>query len=212
MDKHSLIHQWIKHCVFLCFFSSTCQNLAIISFLKHSNSLDFTAFVISSLILNMGRQMSVYWYCISCFRSKALFLAREWILTMALFSIRCVFLDFSTFSSFRSFVKFDHFLVGIVSKMFFSFDRILSWQNIYSFCFQAFSTIRKSSWSFSDASKAESSERSMFKSVSTEQNSIFVKIHLRFGQSFHLSSLFMVSILCACIAFASIGQFLSIIL
>ena len=174
MDKHSLIHQWIKHCVFLCLFFSTCQNLAITSFLKHSNSLDFTAFVISPLILNMGRQMSIYWYCISCSRSRALFSARGWIFTVALFSMRCVFLDFSTFSSFRSFVKFDHFLVRIGSKIFFSFDRILSWQNIYSFCFQAFSTIRKSSWSFSDASETESSERSIVKSVSHRTEFLFL--------------------------------------
>ena len=85
---------------------------------------------------------------------------------MAIFSMRSVFLNFSTFSSFGGFVKFDHFLIGIQSKIVFSFYRILSWKNISRFSSPAFLADRKSSWTFSDASKLDSRERRMVKSVS----------------------------------------------
>ena len=57
-------------------------------------------------------------------------------------------------------------LIEIKSKICFPFNRILSWKNILSFSPPAFLAVRKSSWNFTDASKPDSSERSVVKSVS----------------------------------------------
>lgn len=69
-------------------------------YLKHSNSFDFTAFLIFPFTLKIGRQTSVRRYSINFSKSREPFSATEIILTSALFSIRSVFFAFSTVSSF----------------------------------------------------------------------------------------------------------------
>ena len=138
-------------------------------------------FVIKVISLNENKtfdlkQLMQYQYCISCFKSKSLFSSKKIILTIIQFSMGLVFLDFSTFSSFSGLVKFDRLLIEMRLR---NNNFHLIWlcfrKNSFNLSSPSFLAVSKSSWNVSDATKPDSSECSMAKSVSHGTESQFCK-------------------------------------